>query len=282
MPVHTKNWLKEAIDFAQNHIKKPVDIEAFLRKIPLPSGHFSRLFHAAYGMTFSHYIRRLKQFHAIKAYLELNDKNAIKPYGFKGLEALKQSLNLKDQDTIDHKILNTLSLPASDSIPKHVALEKPQILKVEAKDFVGILSQEKAVFPDVKALASKLNEGIKAFNVPYTKEKTYGLMAPIRDSGFQLEQPNSGGFDFMCAKAVSRFDHLPKGFQYRMLPQREYALFQASIAHVDLKSIYYNIYAHALFDYNLTYDEDYVFEVHHETQKETPVIEIYVPVLSNQ
>lgn len=276
-----KNILKHALDYGHKQLKAEVDIEAFFKTLPMPKGHFSRLFHAAYGMTFSHYIRRLKQTHAIQAYLKSYDISAIKLYGFESLQSLKSSFGLANQDSLNEAFLKAHKQMPDMSLPELIHLDSPILTTVEAKDFLGIPYHghhpDKAIDKNWQRLKTDKLKDKRHF----IQNKYYGLMAPIRDQGFDLINPKTGVYSYMCAKEMIAFGHFPKEFKYRMLPRRTYAIFKHHGPLDSLKNTCFSIYAEALFEAKLEYDEDYVFEVFKsdtDNDKQSVEIDIYIPV----
>ncbi len=276
-----KTILKKALDYGVKNLKDDVDIAAFFNDLPIPKGHFSRLFYTAYGMTFSHYIRKLKQSHAADDYLKKHDLNALKAYGFESLKALKNSFNLADQDELNDAFLQAQRRMPRMVLPKLMKLEKPILKTLEAKDFVGVPyhghNPKQAIQRNWERLEARMPEE----KTNFIQDTTYGLMAPIRDEGFDLLNPKTGVFSYMCAKEVIEFGHLPKDFKYRMLPKRRYAIFVHKGSLETLRHSYFTIYANALIEEGLTYDEDYVFEAYGpdaDLDKDKAHIKIYVPI----
>lgn len=270
--------LKKASAWAYEKAHANSDLEAFMDKLPMDNGQFSRLFHAVFNMTFSHYIRRIivaKTLMAVQSNPEAQDA-IIQKAGFADQVSFFSLLGIEDAT-------DSLTLAPEPFFPKKTFELAPMtqplaydIITIKAKDFLGLAYKGHHHETFVKENWAKLPAiltDVKASFAPFYS----GLQTPIRDYFFDINDSQSGAFEYISACEVFDFGKTPKALTYKAVPQRTYLRVVHTDKHGDLKETYQRIYAYLMTEANVFYEEDYVIEKF-VNNDENQAIHIHIPI----
>jgi|GEM_PF-5995822 len=267
--------LDDAIRWAWQNAEKQTDIVDFIDNLDVSAGYFSRLFHVCMHMTFSEYYRRVIAYLTLLEVSESGSVDAVIKNGFASLNRFKQvttldeTTDITDVDPETYRPVKTYTTVKTLSLPE-------KIVTVEPKDFLGFLYRGHN--PEIGVLKQweKLENYLPDLRYDHPKYRS-GLMAPIRDSDFELNNPSKGAFSYFCCQEVEGFTTSQKPFVYRLLPKRRFLRFTHTDAIASLNDTYKYIFSKRLVALEIDYDEDYIYEIFEETP-DGLLVHIHVPI----
>ena len=154
------------------------------------------------------------------------------------------------------------------------------ILTIKAKDFLGLTYKGHHPSSNVKENWSQLPDILTDVNASFASHYS-GLLTPIRDYFFDINDSQTGALEYISACEVFDFGKTPKSLTYKAVPQRTYLKVIHTESQATLNQTDQHIFAHLIDEAGVFYEEDYVIEKFVETEA-NPEIHIYVPITTKK